>query len=68
MNNKLIDKLSMLQLEESNLKRNLDKYYCDEKMRTRIFARLKKIKLEIEKTKFKLHLEREIKNEDNNTY
>lgn len=68
MNNELIDRLTQLDLEEKSLRRNLDKYYCDEKMRTRIFARLKKIKLEIEKTKFKLHLEREIKNEDNNTY
>lgn len=67
MNDKLIDKLSKLQLEETNLKRNLDKYYCDEKMRTRIFARLKQIKNEIEKTKFKLQLERKIKNENSNT-
>ena len=67
MNDKLIEKLSKLRLEESNIRRNLDKYYCDSRMKARLFARLKKIKTEIDKTKFKLQLERKIKNENSNT-
>lgn len=68
MNNELIEKLSNLKLEESNIKRNLDKYYCNEAVRTRLFIKLDKIKKEIKKVKFKLELERKLKNENNNTH
>ena len=63
MNDKLIDKLSKLELEEKSLKRNLDRFYCNEKVRTKIFNRLKIVQREISNTKFKLRIEKEIRNE-----
>lgn len=63
MNDKLIDKLSNLELEEKSLKRGLDRYYMDEKARTRMFNRLQELKKEKEQVKFKLRLEKELKNE-----
>lgn len=68
MNNTLLDKLTQLDLEEKSLKRNLDRYYRDEKIKTRLFNKIKQIEKEKEKLKFKIHLERKIKNENNNTY
>lgn len=68
MNNELIDRLTQLDLEEKSLKRNLDKYYCNPKVKTRLFYKIKQIEKEKEKLKFKIHLERKIKNENNNTY
>lgn len=68
MNNTLLDRLTQLDLEEKSLKRNLDRYYRDEKIRTRLFNKIKQIEKEKDKLKFKIHLERKIKNENNNTY
>ena len=65
--NELIERLSNLKLEEKNLKRVLDVYYRDENMRTKAFNKIKKIKKEMEQIKFKLRLEKELKNENNNT-
>lgn len=63
MSDKLIEELSNLELEEKFVKRNLDRYYRDEESRDRLFYRLKKIKKEKEQIKFKLRLEKELKNE-----
>ena len=68
MNNTLLDRLTQLDLEERTLKRSLDASYCNEKERTRLFNKIKLIKKEKDKIKFKIHLERKIKNENNNTY
>lgn len=66
MNNELIEQLSKLKLEYSCLKRNLDRYYCDEEARTKLFYRIKDVKKKIDNINFKLRLERELKkNEDN---
>ena len=62
--NELIEKLSNLKLEEKCLKRSLDVCY---KRRSKTFNRLKEISVEIEQIKFKLNLERKIKDENNNT-
>ena len=68
-NDKLIEELSKLKLEEASLKRNLDVKYCDKKTRTFLFNRIKEIKKEIEKVNFKLRVERKMNNEErkNNT-
>lgn len=60
-NDMLLDKLVRLELEEKSIIRNLNTYYCDDKTRNRLFAKLKKIKKEIEQIKFKLRVEREIR-------
>lgn len=61
MNDKLIDKLTKLELEEKCIKRNLDRYYRNENDRTRLYKRLQEIKKEKEQVKFKLRLEKELK-------
>lgn len=63
-NDKLIDKLSKLKLEESCLKRNIDRNYRNLKIRTRLFERLKEVQFEIKQTKFKIRFEKEMKNEE----
>jgi len=63
MNDKLIDKLSNLDLEEKSVKRGLDRYYRYESDRSRLYKRLEEIKKEKEQVKFKLRLEKELKNE-----
>lgn len=62
-NNKLIEELSKLTLEEKSLKRNLDKYSNKSLTRTKIFYRLNEVKSEINKIKFKIKLEKELKDE-----
>lgn len=62
MNNKLIDELSMLVLKEKNLKRVLDIYFYDPRKRTEAFNELKQVKKDIEKVKFKLNVERKMRN------
>lgn len=68
MNDKLIEQLSNLELEEKSVKRGLDRYYTNKKYRERLFAKLDKIRKEKEQVKFKLRLEKELKNENNNTH
>lgn len=60
-NDKLIEKLSKLKLEEASLKRSLDVKYCNKKTRTFLFNKIKKLKKEIEKVNFKLRMERKMK-------
>ena len=67
MNNELINQLSKLTLEERALKRNIDRNYYNAKVRHKLFVRLKEVKQEIQKVKFRIRLEREEKNENNNT-
>lgn len=59
MNNELINQLSKLILEESVLKRSIDRNYYNISLRTKLFERLKEVKREKNKVKFKLRLERE---------
>lgn len=63
MNNELIGNLSKLKLEETSIKRELDRYYRDDAIRSRMFKRLKQIKKEQDKLQFKLRMEKMIKNE-----
>ncbi len=67
MNNELINQLSKLTLEEKALKRNIDRNYYNVKVRKRLFFRLKEVDNEINRVKFKIRLEREKKNGNNNT-
>lgn len=62
MNNTLIDKLSRLKLEETSLKRNLDKRLSVSE-RTKTFNRLKEVLKQQEMIKFKLKLQKEMENE-----
>lgn len=64
MNNELINQLSKLKLEETALKRHIDRNYYNTEMRTRLFARLKEVQNEEKKIKFKLRFERMKKNEN----
>lgn len=66
-NNNLIERLSGLQLKEKALLRELDIVYNDFELRTKTFNKIKEVKSEINKVKFKLRLEKELrKNENNN--
>lgn len=62
----LLDKLVRLQLEEKSVLRNLNMYYCDKNIKDKLFVKLKKVKKEIDKVKFKLRIEREINKNDKN--
>lgn len=62
MNNKLIEKLSLLKLEKNYLKRELDSVWYDRNERKRIFEKIKDVNKEIEYVKFKLQLERKMRN------
>lgn len=67
MNNELIEKLSLLTLEKKYLKRELDNNWYDRIKRQNIFNKIKKVNKEIEYVKFKLELERKMKNGNNNS-
>ena len=64
MSNELISKLSKLKLERGCIKRNIDTNYKHPKIKTELFERLKEVDKEIEKVKFKLKLEKEMKKDD----
>ena len=59
MNNELINQLSMLTLQEKALKRNLNSNYYNFPVRKKIFEELQTVKMEIERVKFKIRLEKE---------
>ena len=61
MNNNLIGKLSLLELEKKYLKRELDNKWYDRKEKQKLFNRIKDVNKEIEYVKFKLELERKMK-------
>ena len=58
MNNELINQLSKLTIEEKALKRHIDRNYYNVELRTKLFDRLKFVENEINKTKFKINIER----------
>lgn len=64
MNNELINQLSKLKLEETALKRHIDRNYYNVETRTKLFMRLKDVQNEIGRVKFKIRLEKEKKYED----
>ena len=68
MNNDLISKLSMLNLEKSYLIRELDNNCYDKVKRKKIFDKIKNVNKEIKNVKFKLELERKMKSGNNNTH
>lgn len=67
MNNELIEKLSLLTLEKKYLKRELDNNWYDRKRKQKLFDKIKNVNKEIEYVKFKLELERKMKNGNNNS-
>ncbi len=62
--NELIEELSKLTLQEKSLKRNLDVCYYDSKKREKLFKEIDEVKKKIKKIKFKIRLEREMKNNE----
>lgn len=62
MSKELIDKLSNLTLERNCLKRELDKNF-NRDYKTKVFLRIKALEKEIDFIKFKLILERKMRNE-----
>jgi hypothetical protein len=68
MNNELIEKLSLLELEKKYLKRELDNNWYDSVKRKKTFDKIKEVNKKIENVKFKLHLERKMKNGNKNTF
>ena len=67
MNKDLANKLSKLKQEELCLKRNIDINYYDKKTRIMLFQRQQVIQNEIKKLDFKLKIERELENANNNS-
>lgn len=66
MNNKLIEKLSLLTLERKYLKRELDNNWYDKEKRKKTFNKIKDVNKKIQNVKFKLELERKMKNDSSN--
>jgi hypothetical protein len=66
MNNKLIEKLSLLTLERKYLKRELDNNWYDKEKRQKTFNKIKDVNKKIQSVKFKLELERKMKNDSSN--
>lgn len=66
MSDKLIDKLTSLNLEKKYLKRQLDILFYDPQKKKIIFNKIRKIDKEIEYIKFKLNLERKLKDNGKN--
>lgn len=67
-NERLIEKLAMLEMGEKSIRRNLNTYYVDKEKRTKLFAKLHKIQKDIERVKFKLRIEREIRKNDKDNF
>lgn len=63
MSNKLIEKLSLLTLEKKYLKRELDNNWYNSEIKKKLFEKIKNVNKEIKCVKFKLELERKIKND-----
>ena len=66
-NDELLDYLVKLESQKKCITRNLNTHYYNEKVRSCLFVKLNIIKKEIEKTKFKLRLERGIRKNDGNS-
>lgn len=67
MSNKLIEELSNLTLKQKYLKKELDIIWYNKEKREKTFAKIKETKKEIEYVKFKLELERKMRNANNNS-
>lgn len=63
MNNKLIKRLSLLKLEKKYLKKELDNIWYDREKKKKIFKKMNEINKEIDYVKFKLELERKMRND-----
>lgn len=63
MKDDLLNELAQLTLKEKMIKRCLDVKCFDDESRRKCFVELQEIKKKIEKVKFKLRLEKEMKNE-----
>ena len=66
-NDILLDILVKLEMEEKSILRNLNTYYFDISKKESLYKKLKNIRTEIQQTKFKLRMEREIKKNDRNS-
>jgi len=60
-NERLIEKLAMLEMNEKSIRRNLNTYYVDKEKRAKLFKKLHQVHKDIECVKFKLRIEREIR-------
>lgn len=67
MHNELIEQLSILNIQKKFFIRQLNKDFFYEDSRNVIFKKLSDVEDEIKKIKFKIKLEKVIKDEDNNT-
>lgn len=65
MNKEDLKAMSELQLKRKHLLRCIDVKYYNKKQRERFFAQLKETDKEIERLKFKIKIERGIKNVEN---
>lgn len=63
MKDDLLGKLTILSLEEKTIRRNLDSKCFNRWQRKKLFQKLEEVQKEIKKVKFKLRMERELKNE-----
>lgn len=64
MKENLINELAELTMNEKMIKRCLDVKCFDDESRRKCFVELQEIKRRIEKVKFKLRVEKEMKNEE----
>lgn len=62
-----LDRLTILKATEGALKRQLDRDFYDNEKKNKAFKKLHECQQEIEKVKFKMRIERKIKNENSNT-
>lgn len=65
MSKQLIIDLSNLKLQRDYLLRQIDIHYYDKNLRHTYFTQLKKIDRDIEKVKFKIKMEKRLKNDTN---
>lgn len=67
MSKVLLKELKKLTDEETLIRKSLERKYFDANKRKQLFNRLKEIKSDASKIRFKLKMERIIVNENNNT-
>lgn len=65
--NSELDRLTILKATEGALKRQLDRDFYDDEKKKKAFKKLHECQQEIEKVKFKMRIERKLKNENSNT-
>lgn len=62
-----LDKLTMLKATKIALKRQLDINFYDDEKKCKLFQKIDECNKEIEKVKFKIRIERKLKDENSNT-